>query len=180
MKIKPIYLIGSALALGGGLYLILRKPKGGGGGGDDKLPLPSSADPTARPKDVAQNKISPKLDTLLASGKIKGVKLYTKVDNVTLRKSATVNDGSIANNIYGKMPNKERFIGVATGKVVVEQGKDRKNPLTGKDYRWVQFNISKFAFDKINDAKAFFLKDYFSPYTSISPLWVRDDVVFTP
>lgn len=178
MRIKPIYLVVSALALGGGLYLIFKKPKGDGDGvTPTPTPTPSN-DPTARPQDVAQNKLSPKLDTLVSSGKIKGAKIYTKIDGVNLRTSASVNNGGI-NNIYGTMPNKERLIGVATGKVIVEQGKDRKNPLSGKDYRWIQVTLSKFAYDKIQSQKSLATKDWI-PKTVMFPVWVRDDVVFTP
>jgi hypothetical protein len=77
------------------------------------------------------------------------------------------------------MPNKERLIGVATGKVVVEQGKDRKNPLTGKDYRWIQVTLSKFAYDKMQAQMSLFTRDVF-PKTIMPVAWVRDDVVFTP
>lgn len=178
MRIKPIYLVLSAIALGGGLYLILKKPKNDGSG-DDSFPTPTPTnDPTARPQDVAQNKVSPKLDSLLSSGKIKGAKIYTKIDGVNLRTSASVNNGGI-NNIYGTMPNKERLVGVATGKVIVEQGKDRKNPLTGKDYRWIQVTLSKFAYDKIQSQKSLATMDWI-PKTVMPPVWVRDDVVFTP
>ena len=178
MRIKPIYLIASALALGGGLYLIYKKPKGDG---DGTTPTPSptpNEDPTARPKDVSQNKLSPKLDSLVSNGKIKGAKIYTKVDAVKVRTSASVNNGGI-NNIYGTMPIKERFVGIATGKVVVEQGKDRKNPLTGKDYRWIQVTLSKFAYDKMQSQMNLAFNDWI-PKTVMFPVWVRDDVVFTP
>jgi len=177
MRIKPIYLVASVLALGGGLYLIYKKPKDDGSKGDDTTPTPSN-DPTARPQDVAQNKLSPKLDSLVSNGKIKGAKIYSKVDAVKVRTSASVNNGGI-NNIYGTMPNKERLIGVATGKVVVEQGKDRKNPLTGKDYRWIQVTLSKFAYDKMQAQMSLFTRDVF-PKTIMPVAWVRDDVVFTP
>jgi hypothetical protein len=177
MRIKPIYLIASALALGGGLYLIYKKPKDDSGKGDDTTPTPNN-DPTARPQDVAQNKLSPKLDSLVSNGKIKGAKIYSKVDAVKVRTSASVNNGGI-NNIYGTMPNKERLIGVATGKVVVEQGKDRKNPLTGKDYRWIQITLSKFAYDKMQSQMSLFTRDVF-PKTIMPVAWIRDDVVFTP
>jgi hypothetical protein len=183
MRIKPIYLVASVLALGGGLYLIYKKPKDDSGKGDDTTPTPNN-DPTARPQDVSQNKLSPKLDSLVSNGKIKGAKIYSKVDAVKVRTSASVNNGGI-NNIYGTMPNKERLIGVATGKVVVEQGKDRKNPLTGKDYRWIQITLSKFAYDKMQAQMSFFSTDGFAkkdvfPKTIMPVAWVRDDVVFTP
>jgi hypothetical protein len=175
MKIKPIYIVLSAVAIGGGLYLMFKKPKA-----DDTTPTPPEdnlgpQNPSDRPKDTKQNSIPSNLEQLLTGNKIKGVNLYTKIDNVNLRTSSSVNNGGI-NNIYGTLPNKDRLIGSATGKVVLEQGKDRKNPATGKDYRWIQISLSKFAYDKIQTQKSWFSKDLL-PTTTYPLIWVRDDVL---
>ena len=100
-----------------------------------------------------------------------GKNIYTKVDNVKLRKKPYVNNGTI-NNIFGEIAKKDTLIG--TIGLPFLDSEDTINPSTNKVYNWFQIKLSDAVYNDINKNQKNFL---FKQLTNITMPYVREDLI---
>lgn len=98
-------------------------------------------------------------------------KIYTKVDNVKLRKKPYVNNGTI-NNIFGEIAKKDTLIG--TIGLSYLDSEDTINPSTNKVYNWFQIKLSDVVYNDINKNQKNFLTKQF---INLAMPYVREDVI---
>jgi hypothetical protein len=99
-----------------------------------------------------------------------GKNVYTKVNNVKLRKKPYVNNGTI-NNIYGEVAKKDTLIGTIGFSVLDREGVI--NPSTNKVFNWFQIYMSTPVFDDIQkNQKNFLTRQIVKPI-----VFVREDVI---
>jgi hypothetical protein len=114
---------------------------------DDSSEGEPSSDKT---KSKEQITIDPKLASLTLEKNwaktIKGKNIYSKLDNVKLRKTEYVNDGVI-NNLYGTVDKKGTLLGVAEG-VYLDYGK-ATNPATKTRYNWIRVQLNNTVYNEI-------------------------------
>jgi hypothetical protein len=88
--------------------------------------------------------------------------VYTKVDNVTARKSPFVNNG-ILNNRWGTISDKKTLVGRVTA--IAEDKNGAKNA-DGRTYKWVKVNLSANAKKSIGASENYTI-----------PAYVREDTI---
>ena len=176
MKINKKYIYPLiAVAIAGGIFLLVskKKPKNDGGGGDTPIEPPTDGSEIS----AEQKKIDATLNTILsnknANTLIKGKKIYSKVANAKGRTQPAVNDG-VVNNLYGTISNANTYLGNAVG-VANDLGKTI-NPATKKPFVWVKVQLSKDGYDAVQTNRSFFTRDLFTPAT-LPYVYFREDVI---
>jgi len=153
MNKKYIYPL-IAVAIAGGIFLLVtkKKPKSGGNG---STPLEPPQDPNEI--SAEQKKIDAPLNTILANKNanvlIKNKKIFSKIPNAKGRYSPYVNDGFV-DNIYASVANANTLIGTAVG-AVNDKG-STINPSTNRPFVWVQVKLSKAVFDAFQEQRSFY------------------------
>jgi hypothetical protein len=100
-----------------------------------------------------------------------GKNVYTKVDNVKLRKEPYVNNGTL-NNIFGTIAKKDVLIGTIGSSYLDRE--DTINPSTNQVYNWFQIKLSDAVYNDINKNQKNFLTKQFS---NVAMPYVREDVI---
>lgn len=138
----------------------------------------SEGDPeTGKDKTKEQITIDPKLASITQEKNwvknIKGKNIYSKLDNVKLRKTEVVNDGVI-NNLYGTVDKSGTLIGVAVS-AYLDKGK-ATNPITKAPYNWIQIKLADSVYKDIQkNQRNFATRDLFkAPNVYV---FVREDVI---
>jgi hypothetical protein len=140
--------------------------------------IPSEDEPTSSSdKTKEQITIDPKLASITQQKNwvknVIGKSVYSKLDNVKLRKNEFVNDGLI-NNLYGEVEKKDTLLGVVKG-AYLDKGK-ATNPATKSPYNWFQIKLSDAVYEDIQkNQKNFATRDLFkAPNVYV---FVREDVI---
>jgi hypothetical protein len=132
---------------------------------------------TSKEKTKEQTTLDPKLATIIQDKNwvknIIGKSVYSKLDNVKLRKNEFVNDGLI-NNLYGEVEKKDTLLGVVKG-AFLDKGK-ATNPATKSPYNWFQIKLADSVYNDIQkNQKNFATRDLFkAPNVYV---FVREDVI---
>ena len=104
-----------------------------------------------------------------------GMKIYSKVDGVRIRKDNSVNDGWM-NNIYDTVPNKNTYMGKIVR--IVVGAKDQINPATKRPYNWFSFQLEKPLYEEMQKNHWAINRDAWTNIPPPSKTWVREDVVY--
>jgi hypothetical protein len=107
-----------------------------------------------------------------ATAKLINKPIYTKLDNVKIRRENFVNNG-IINNIMSTITNRGTLLGNVI-QVVDDKGK-LTNP-DGKVYKWFRIKPAQITLDDMNRNKGF-LTHVFLPNTTGKEIFVREDTV---
>jgi hypothetical protein len=132
---------------------------------------------TSKEKTKEQTTLDPKLATIIQDKNwvknIKGKSIYSKLDNVKLRKTEVVNDGVI-NNLYGTVDKNGTLLGVAVS-AYLDKGK-ATNPVTKAPYNWIQIKLADGVYNDIQkNQRNFATRDLFkAPNVYV---FVREDVI---
>jgi hypothetical protein len=156
MKKNTQIILYSALAVVtiAGIVLLVRKPKD-----DDK-----SEGKDAEVEKADQKVGDVKLEEALKGNKlVKGVQVYTKVDNVNVRDSKAV-DNSFPTNLYGVIAKKGTLLGTVTRIETMPDG-----------FTWIGVRLTTEAYNEIQDGKSFLTRDLIK--TVPAEKYVRQDVV---
>lgn len=105
-----------------------------------------------------------------------GMKVYSKVDNVKIRKEPQVNDG-LLNNVYDVVPNKNTFVGIIRNTRLSHQ-RDKINPATKKPYVWFSIELDKNLYQQMQKNRSWYEKDAFMNIPPPNKIWIREDVVY--
>jgi hypothetical protein len=144
----------------------------------DEENVESEGDPTtSKDKTKEQTTLDPKLASITQEKNwvknIKGKNIYSKLDNVKLRKNEYVNDG-IINNLYGTVDNNGTLLGVAVG-AYLDRGK-ATNPVTKAPYNWLQIKLADSVYNDIQkNQRNFATRDLFKAPNIY--VFVREDVI---
>jgi hypothetical protein len=156
MKKNTQIILYSALAVVtiAGIVLLVRKPKD-----DDK-----SEEKDAEVEKDDQKVGDVKLEEALKGNKlVKGVQVYTKVDNVNVRDSKAV-DNSFPTNLYGVIAKKGTLLGTVTRIQTMPDG-----------FTWIGVKLTTEAYNEIQEGKSFLTRDLVK--TVPAEKYVRQDVV---
>lgn len=139
---------------------------------------PSEGEPaTSSDKSKEQVTIDPKLASITQQKNwvktLLGKKVYSKLDNVKLRKSEVVNDGLI-NNLYGTVDKNGTLLGVVSGAYLDKGG--ATNPVTKTTYNWLQIKLDDAVYNEIQkNQRNFATRDLFKAPNVYA--YVREDVI---
>ena len=102
-----------------------------------------------------------------------GKSVYSKLDNVKLRKTEVVNDGLI-NNLYGTVDKNGTLLGSVVA-AYLDKGK-ATNPVTKSPYNWMQIKLADAVYNDIQkNQRNFATRDLFkAPNVYV---FVREDVI---
>jgi hypothetical protein len=139
---------------------------------------PSEGEPTSSTdKTKEQITIDPKLASITQQKNwvksLLGKSVYSKLDNVKLRKTEVVNDG-LVNNLYGMVDKRDTLLGVVKGAYLDKGG--ATNPATKKTFNWLQIKLDDAVYNDIQkNQKNFATRDLFkAPNVYV---FVREDVI---
>lgn len=172
MNKKYLIFGGVAVILGMGVYLLLQK--------DDKN-KDASTDTTDKTSEEDSSRISKEQKTMdvnlmkVQPKTVVGKKVYSKIDDVSLRLQPFVNNG-IINNEWSKIPDKNTLIGVVKNQAT-DSGKMR-NSSTNKPYIWYLVELNEKAWNTANDLKSIVTKTLFPyKYATNKKYWIREDTI---
>ena len=102
---------------------------------------------------------------LLSKGNklVKGVQVFTKVDNVNVRDSKAV-DNSFPSNLYGVIAKKGTLLGTVTTVQTMPDG-----------FTWIGVRLTNEAYNEIQEGKSFLTRDLIK--TVPAEKYVRQDVI---
>lgn len=156
MKKNTQIILYSALAVFtiAGIVLLVRKPKDDG-----------KSDEKEEEVEKDEQKVGDKkLEEALKGNKlVKGVQVFTKVDNVNVRDSKAV-DNSFPSNLYGVIAKKGTLLGTVTTVQTMPDG-----------FTWIGVRLTNEAYNEIQEGKSFLTRDLIK--TVPAEKYVRQDVV---
>lgn len=181
---KKLYLY-SGLAIVASLvaYAFITRKKGGSGSSEEGTGTPDeetnvALTTTGDTVDVEQTVIPTTLTDILkktsaqATVALINKPIYTKIDNVKVRRENYVNNG-VVNNIMSTISNRGMLLGNVI-QVVDDKGKLKNTE--GRIWKWFKIKPAQVTLDEMNRNKGF-LTHVFLPDSTGRIIYVREDVV---